>query len=170
MRVIRMEVVARYQTGEYRRGRNPDQHRPLILDDTRALDDEITELVRHRASACLPSDHRVFARTQFEPSAAMAVTDLWIVDPKVRWPFCLLTRSAWKVLAPVLGHIIRDLLAARLQADVLEVSPRSTRITALTPAPAWCDPFLLAVMMVLFTSVCWLRFGDPIKFWLYGWL
>lgn len=169
MRVIRMEVVAQYQTGESHPGLGSNRRRPLLLDDVRALDDEISELVRHRASACLPSDHRVFARTHFEPSTARAVTDLWIVDPKVRWPFCLLTRSAWRVLAPMLGHIVRELLAARLQADVLEVGPRSTRITALTPARAWCDPLLLAVIVILFTSLGWLQFGDTFKLWLFGW-
>ncbi len=166
MRVIRLEVVAQYQAGEYRPDLGSDPHWRLLLDDTRALDNEISEVVRHRASACLPADHRVFARTHFEAAAARAVTDLWIVDPKVRWPFCLLTPSAWKVLAPMLAHIVHELLAARLQVDVMEVNRRPTRITALKPARAWCDPLLLAVFVVMFTSACWLEFGDAVKLWL----
>ena len=167
MRVIRMEVIARYGVDEGQSNLPSDRREQMLLHDMHALDTEISELVRHRANACLPKDHSVFARTYFEPAAARAVTDLWIVDPKVRWPFCLLTRSSWKVLAPMLAHIVRELLASRLQTDVLEVNSRPTRITALKPTRAWCDPVILCVIMVMLTSLCWVGLGDSIRPWLY---
>ena len=168
MRVIRMELVAQLKPDDRRSGLSSDEIRATLFQEIRSLDYEITDIVRKRASSYCPNDYSVFVRTHLEPAGSRAITDLWIVDPTVRWPFGLLTRSAWKILAPMFAHVVRESFAARLQSTAFDINLKCIKITALTPTRTWRDPVILSVITVVLTSAYWLYLDDLVKVWLHS--
>ena len=167
MRVIQVEVVARYDADARQSGLAFDLPQYALVQEIRALETQISELVRDRANACLAKDHQVFVRTHLGSAAARTVTDLWIVAPKARGPYGLLTRSTWKLLAPMLAQSVRELSAAWFKSVAVDVDPRLTEITALTPMRLWRDHLILSAMTIMLTNMAWLYFYDVIKPWLH---
>lgn len=155
MRVIRMELIAIVRSDDKSISVASDDLRKILFQQLESMDLEITDIIRQRASSYLPASYSVFVRTHLEPEGSIATTELWIVDPTIRWPFGLLTRSAWKILAPLLAHVVRESFQSRLQNVSLDVNPKSIKVTALTPTRTWRDPVLLSILMVTLTSVYW---------------
>ena len=165
MRVIMMELVADFRSDDSNISLSSDELRRILFEEIQAMDAEITDLVRQRASSYFPENYSVFVRTHLDPAGSRAITELWIVDPNVRWPFGLLTRSAWRILAPMLGHVVREAFESRLQAISLDIDPQRIKITSLTPTRAWRDPVVLSILVVVLTSIYWLYLHQPIKGW-----
>jgi hypothetical protein len=162
MRVIRMELIAKLRSEDKSISLASDELRKILFQQLESMDLEITDVIRQRASSYLPANYSVFARTHLEPEGSVATTELWIVDPTIRWPFGLLTRSAWKLLAPLLAHVVRESFESRLQNVSLDVDPNNIKVMALTPTRTWRDPMLLSILMVILTSAYWL--------YLHGWI
>lgn len=166
MRVIKLELVAKVRSDDNSISLVSDELRSMLFKELEAMDTEITDAVRQRASSYFPTDYSVFARTLLDSGGSATMTELWVVDPTIRWPFGLLTRSAWKLLAPMLAHVVEDAFEARLQNVSFDIDPRTIKITVLTPTRTWRDPVILSVLMVILTSVYWLLVHD----WLMSYL
>jgi len=95
-------------------------------------------------------------RTQLMPEKTGAVTQLWIVDPTVRWPAGLLTRSAWKLFVPLLSHVVRDTTVERFSGVEVDMQERDARVTVLAPTRSWRDPVILTVVVFALTTLLWL--------------
>ncbi len=165
MRVIRMELVAKLTSDDSNISLSSDELRKVLFQEIQLMDSEITDLVRQRANSYFPENYSVFVRTHLDPAGSKATTELWIVDPTVRWPFGLLTRSAWKILAPMLAHVVRESFESRLQSISLDIDPKCIRITDLTPMRTWRDPVILSFMMVVMTSIYWLYIHEFVNAW-----
>ncbi len=166
MRVIKLELIAKVRSDDSSISLVSDELRSMLFKELEAMDTEITDAVRQRASSYFPTDYSVFARTLLDSGGSAAITELWVVDPTIRWPFGLLTRSAWKLLAPMLAHVVEDAFEARLQNVSFDIDPKTIKITVLTPTRTWRDPVILSVLMVILTSVYWLLVHD----WLMAYL
>jgi len=163
MRVIKMDLVAAIRSNDSNLSLTSDQLRRVLFQEIQAMDSEITDAVRQGASSYFPENFSVFARTYLDANGSTAVTELWVVDPNVRWPFGLLTREAWKILAPMLAHVVQTAFESRLQNITFDIDPKAIKITALTPTRTWRDPVLLSILMVVGTSIYWVFFHDWIK-------
>ncbi len=84
------------------------------------------------------------------------MTELWIVDPTVRWPAGLLTRSAWKLFVPLLSHVVRDTTVERFQGVEVEMLEKDARVTVLAPTRSWRDPVILSLTVFALTTALWL--------------
>lgn len=166
MRMIKMELIAKVRSDDSNISLVSDDLRSMLFQELEAMDAEITDAVRQRASSYFPTDYSVFARTNLDSGGSAAITELWVVDPTIRWPFGLLTRSAWKLLAPMLAHVVEDAFEARLQNVSFDIDPKTIRITVLTPTRTWRDPVILSVLMIVLTSVYWLLVHDWLKTYL----
>jgi len=160
MRVIQLVLHAKIGSDDSNISLSSDELRTMLFDEIEAMDAEITDAVRQRASSYFPKTFTVFARTYLDYNGSAAVTELWVVDPTVRWPFGLLTRSAWKILAPMLSHVVQDSFEARLQNISFAIDPKTIKIKALAPTRTWQDPALLSILMVMLTSLYWIYFHD----------
>ncbi|MEM6495273.1 MAG: hypothetical protein AAF709_00960, partial [Pseudomonadota bacterium] len=130
--------------------------RSQLYNELKALDAEINELVKAKAQAYFPNHYSVFTRTHLDDVRNIVTTELWVVDPTIRWPAGLLTRSAWRLFIPVMGHVVRDAFAERITGAAMDVREGEATITVLAPTRGWRDPIILSGIVLVLTTVFWL--------------
>ncbi len=156
MRVIRIELIALLHSNDDNLSLASEEMRAMLVREIASMDAEITEDVRQRASAYFPENYSVFVRTRLDSQELSTLTELWVVDPTVRWPAGLLSRSAWKLLSPMLAHVVEESYESRLQRVKVDIDPSRIKVISLIPTRGWRDPVLLSIAMVILTSIYWL--------------
>lgn len=155
MHVIKVELPGSLRSADPSVSLASDEIRAQLYRQMEAIDHELSEHVRQRASSYFPPTYSVFVRTLL-PEHLHTMTELWIVDPGTRWPQGLLTRSAWRLLVPMLAHTVREAYQARLEGVAVAIEEKEAKITVLAPAHGWRDPFLLGGLVFLATTLLWL--------------
>lgn len=156
MRVVKLEFPARLRSATGTVDLSSEQVREEIGREMAVLGPELAEAVRQRVCAYFPPTYTVFVRTAFEPSPVGTLTSVWIEDPTIKWPRGLLTRKAWRLLVPVLAHMVAEAYRVRLDGVVADVDERRTRLTVLAPTRGWRDPLVLTGIVVVLTSALWM--------------
>lgn len=163
MRIIRVELPARLTALDASISLASDEIRRQLFRELRALDHELSEAVRLRAKAYFPESYAVFVRTLLDQDSVKSTTELWVVDPTIRWPAGLLTRRAWRLFVPILAHIVRDGMASRFGAVSFDVTEPEARVTVFGPTRTWRDPVVVAVAMVVLTTLYWLYVNPLVR-------
>jgi len=163
MRVIKIDLPARLSSADPDITLASDEIRAQLFRELQALDQELSEQVRQRAAGYFPPTYSVFVRTQLLPERIGTLTELWVVDPNVRWPAGLLARSAWRMFVPVLAHVVKDTTSQRFPSLVIDMNERDARVTALAPTRTWRDPVILSIAVFVLTSVFWLTLSPMLR-------
>ena len=156
MRVIKVDLPATLRSSDPNITLASDEIRAQLFKELKALDYELSELVRQRAAGYFPASYSVFVRTQLAPDKIGTLTELWIVDPNIRWPAGLLTRSAWRLFIPVLGHVVKETTTQRFPTLEVDMAEADARVTVLAPTRSWRDPVILSGAVFIATSLFWL--------------
>jgi hypothetical protein len=170
MRVIKIDLVAAPRALDETVSLASGEVRAQLYRELAALEPEVNELVKQKAQAYFPKEYSVFTRSHLDEAHNLVTTELWVVDPTIRWPAGLLTRSAWRLFVPVMGHVVRDAHAERLSGAVVDVREADARITVLAPTRGWRDPIMLSGMVIVTTSIFWLLVWPRLQDYLSGWL
>jgi hypothetical protein len=155
MRIIRIELPVTLTAADPSISLASDEIRRQLFRELRALDHELSEVIRQRAKSYFPESYAVFVRTLLSPDRVATTTELWIVDPTIRWPAGLLTRRAWRLFVPILSHIVRDGMESKLAAVTFDIDEADAQITVFGPTRTWRDPVVIAVAMFLLTTLYW---------------
>ena len=137
MRIIKVELPAALHSTDPSISLASDELRAQLFRQIEMLDYEFGELVRHRAGTYFPANYSVFVRTRTDPERIRMTTDLWIVDPTVRWPRGLLTRQAWRLFIPILSHVVQDVFHSRLPQVALAINEKDARVSVFAPTRTW---------------------------------
>lgn len=156
MRIIKVDLPATFRSADPEITLASDEIRAQLFRELTRMDYELSEYVRQRAASYLPPDYSVFVRTKLRPEKTGTVTELWIVDPNVRWPAGLLTRSAWKLFVPMLSNVVRETTMQRVQSIEVDMQEKNARVSVLAPTRSWRDPVILSFIVFLLTSALWL--------------
>jgi hypothetical protein len=164
MRVIKIDLPASMSPVDPELSLASGEIRDQLFRELAALDTEINEVVRQRARSYFPDAYSVFVRTLLLPDRVATSTELWIVDPTVRWPAGLLTRSAWRLFIPIFAHIVRDAMSSRMPGIKFNLRDQDGRITVLAPTRSYKDPILLILATFLLTTLYWLVIHPHLTF------
>jgi hypothetical protein len=164
MRVIKIDLPASMTPVDPELSLASGEIRDQLFRELAALDTEINEVVRQRARSYFPDAYSVFVRTLLLPDRVATSTELWIVDPTVRWPAGLLTRSAWRLFIPIFAHIVRDAMSSRMPGIKFNLRDQDGRITVLAPTRSYKDPVLLVLATFLLTTLFWLVIHPQLTF------
>ncbi len=156
MRVIKIVLPAVPRALDDSVSLSSSEIRSQLYNELKALDAEISELVKAKAQAYFPEHYSVFTRSHLDDVRNVVTTELWVVDPTIRWPAGLLTRSAWRLFIPVMGHVVRDAYAERITGAAVDVRENEATITVLAPTRGWRDPIILSGMVLVLTTMFWL--------------
>lgn len=156
MRVIKIVLPAVPRALDDSVSLSSSEIRSQLYNELAALDAEINGLVKAKAEAYFPSHYSVFTRTHRDDARNLVTTELWVVDPTIRWPAGLLTRSAWRLFIPVMGHVVRDAYAERINGAAVDVNESDATITVLAPTRGWRDPIILSGIVLVLTTAFWL--------------
>ena len=155
MRVINIELPATLASADPAISLASDEIRAQLFHELKALDAELNETVRQRAKAYFPENFSVFVRTHLAPDKLGTLTELWIVDPNVRWPAGLLTRRAWSLFIPILAHAVREGMSSRFQGIHFDMHEQQAIVRAFAPRRSFTDPVLLSIAVAVLTSLLW---------------
>ena len=164
MRVIKIDLPASMSPVDPELSLASGEIRDQLFRELAALDSEINEVVRQRARSYFPDAYSVFVRTLLLPDRVATSTELWIVDPTVRWPAGLLTRSAWRLFIPIFAHIVRDAMSSRMPGIKFNLRDQDGRITVLAPTRSYKDPVILVLATFLLTTLFWLVIHPHLTF------
>ena len=156
MRIFKIELPATITSVDPDISLASDQLRAQLSRELEALTHELGENVRQRAATYFPPEFTVFVRFAFFIEDNRARVTLWIDDPTVRWPSGLFARRAWRLLVPVVTHVVRESFEARVRSIRIDIDERKARVASLAPARAWNDPAILAVFVTLLGAAFWL--------------
>ena len=156
MRVIKIELPAALTAADPNISLASDDIRAQLFKELKALDTDLSETVRQKAKAYFPESYSVFVRTLLSPDKVSTTTELWIVDPNIRWPAGLLTRRAWALFIPILAHVVREAMSSRFEGVNFEMKEDAAKITVLAPARAWHDPIVVGIAVLALTTLFWL--------------
>jgi len=166
MRVIKIELPATLSANDPNISLASDEIRAQLFREIRDLDYELNETVRQRARTYFPESYSVFVRTLLAPDRIGTTTEMWVVDPTIRWPAGLLTRSAWRLFIPILSHVARDAMTSRFQAITFDMKEKDAKITVLAPTRGWRDPVLLSIAVFVLTNAYWIWVHPYLMQWL----
>ncbi len=169
MRVIKIDLPAVPRALDNTVSLASSDVRAQLYRELEALEPEVNALVKQKAESYFPQHYSVFTRTHQDEARNLITTELWVVDPTIRWPAGLLTRSAWRLFVPVMGHVVRDAHAERLTGAVVDIREADAKITVLAPTRGWRDPIILSGMVVVATSVFWLLVWPWLQRYLSAW-
>jgi hypothetical protein len=155
MRVIKIELPATMSPVDPNISLASDEIRGQLFQEISALDTEINEVVRQRAKAYFPEAYSVFVRNLLAPDRVGTVTELWIVDPTIRWPAGLLTRSAWRLFIPIFAHVVQEAMASRLAGVRFHIREADAKIVVLAPTRSYKDPVVVGALVFLLTTIYW---------------
>ncbi len=156
MRVIKIDLPASMSPVDPELSLVSDQVREQLFKELAEIDAEMSETVRQRARSYFPEDYSVFVRTLLLPDRVKVSTELWIVDPNIRWPAGLLTRSAWRLFVPIFGHAVKDALSSRMPGVKFHMQEKDAKVTVLAPTRTFKDPVVLVIVTIILTTLYWL--------------
>jgi hypothetical protein len=156
MRIFKIELPATIASVDPDISLASDQLRAQLSRELEALTHELAENVRQRAATYFPPEFTVFVRFAFFTEDNRAQVTLWIDDPTVSWPSGLFARRAWRLLVPMVTHVVRESFEARVQSIRIDIDEKKARVASLAPARAWNDPVILAVFVTLLGAAFWL--------------
>ena len=170
MRVIKIDLPATMSPVDPELSLVSDEVRDQLFKELSEIDTEMSETVRQRARSYFPETYSVFVRTLLLPDRVGTSTQLWIVDPNVRWPAGLLTRSAWRLFVPIFAHVVKDAMSSRMPGVKFHMKEQDAKLTVLAPTRTYKDPVLVFVAAVILTSLYWIfvhpyfgpSFGGPV--------
>lgn len=165
MRVIKIDLPATLTPVDPELSLASDEIRGQLYRELANLDTQINENVRARARSYFPEAYSVFVRTMPDPDRVRTTTTLWIVDPNVRWPAGLLTRSAWRLFIPIFAHVVREAMSSQMPGVKFHIKEQDARIAVLAPTRGYKDPVVLIVATALLTSLFWLLVQPRIAEW-----
>jgi hypothetical protein len=165
MRIFKIELPATLTSVDPDISLASDPLREQLRRELDALTLELGENVRQRAATYFPPEFTVFVRFAFFTDDSRARVTLWIDDPTVRWPGGLFARRAWRLLVPIVIHIVRETFEARVRSIRMEIDEKRARVASLAPARVWNDPVILAAVVTLLGAGYWL-FVHP---WIWAW-
>ena len=160
MRVIKIDLPASPRALDDTVSLSSAEIRRQLYRELAALEPDVNELVKQKAQAYFPHKYSVFVRSHLVEERNIVSTELWVVDPTIKWPAGLLTRSAWRLFIPIMGHVVGDAYAERLTGAAVDVRENEARITVLAPTRGWRDPIILSGMVMILSAIFWL-FGWP---------
>jgi hypothetical protein len=164
MRIFKIELPATLTSIDPDISLASDPLREQLRRELDAVTYELGETVRQRAASYFPPEFTLFARFSFFTADNRALVTLWIDDPTVGWPSGLFARRAWRLLVPIVTHVVRESFEARVRSIRIEVDEKRVRVASLAPARAWNDPVILAVVVTLLGAGFWLLVHP----WLWG--
>jgi hypothetical protein len=156
MRVIKIDLPASMSPVDPELSLVSDEIRNQLFKELAEIDTEMSEVVRQRARSYFPEDYSVFVRTILLPDRVGISTELWIVDPNIRWPAGLLTRSAWRLFVPIFAHAVQDAMSSRMPGVKFHMREKDARVTVLAPTRTFKDPVVLLVATIILTTLYWL--------------
>ena len=156
MRVIKVDLPATLRSADPSITLASDEIRGQLFKELAELDHELSEQVRQRAAGYFPPSYSVFVRTQLQPEKIGTLTELWVVDPNIRWPAGLLTRSAWTLFIPVLAHVVKETMLHRFPSLEVVMEEKAARVSVLAPTRTWRDPAILSGAVFVLTTLFWL--------------
>ncbi|MGI9523619.1 MAG: hypothetical protein ACR2PG_18460 [Hyphomicrobiaceae bacterium] len=156
MRVIKIELPASPRALDDTVSLSSSDVRHQLYQELAAIEAEVSELVKQKGRSYFPENYSVFTRSHFDETRNSVTTELWVVDPTIRWPAGLLARSAWKLFIPIMVHVVEDAYSQRLVGATLGVRERDASITVFAPTRGWRDPIILSGTIVLISAVFWL--------------
>jgi hypothetical protein len=164
MRVIKIDLPASMSPVDPELSLASDEIREQLFRELASLDSEINEVVRQRARSYFPEAYSVFVRTLLAPDRVGTSTELWIVDPTIRWPAGLLTRSAWRLFIPIFAHVVREAMTSRMPGVKFSMKEQDARITVLAPTRSYKDPVFLVIATFILTTLYWLLIHPYVAF------
>ena len=156
MRVIKIDLPANMSPVDPEISLVSDEVREQLFRELAELDTEMSELVRQRARAYFPENYSVFVRTMLLPDRVGVSTELWIVDPNIRWPAGLLTRSAWRLFVPIFAHAVKEAMTSRMPGVRFHMREKDAKVSVLAPTRTFKDPLVLFITTFLLTTLYWL--------------
>lgn len=156
MRIIKIDLPAMPRSLDESVSLSSAEIRGQLYRELQTLEPDVSELVKHKARGYFPEQYSVFTRSHFDEARNLVTTELWVVDPTIRWPAGLLTRSAWRLFIPIMGHVVRDAYAERLRGAAVDVRETEAKITVLAPTRGWRDPIILSGLVAVVVSAFWL--------------
>ena len=156
MRVIKIVLPAAPRALDDSVSLSFSETRSQLYNELAVFDADLNSLIKAKAEAYFPAHYSVFARTHRDDMRNIVTTELWVVDPTIRWPAGLLTRSAWRLFIPVMGHVVRDAYAERITGAAVNVREDEASITVLAPTRGWRDPIILSGIVLVLTTAFWL--------------
>jgi hypothetical protein len=168
MRVIKINLPASLSPVDPEISLASDEIRAQFYKELANLDSQINENVRERARSYFPDAFSVFVRTLADPARVGTSTELWIVDPNIRWPAGLLTRSAWRLFIPIFAHVVREAMSSQMPGVKFQIKEQDAKITVLAPTRSYKDPVVLVVATFILTTLYWLVLHPYIRDWLSG--
>src|SRR5262245_7927867 len=156
MRVIKIDLPASMSPVDPELSLVSEEIRNQLFRELSEIDTEMNETVRQRARSYFPERYSVFVRTVLSPDRVGINTELWIVDPNIRWPSGLLTRSAWRIFIPILSHVVQDAMSSRMPGVKFHMKEDKAKITVLAPTRGYKDPVILTVLAIILTSAFWI--------------
>jgi hypothetical protein len=155
MRVIKIDLPASMSPVDPELSLVSDEIRDQLFRELAAIDTEVNETVRQRARSYFPEDYSVFVRTLLLPDRLKISTELWIVDPNIRWPAGLLTRSAWRLFVPIFTHVVKDAMSSRMPGVKFHMKEGDAKVTVLAPTRSYKDPVILVILTIILTTLYW---------------
>ena len=165
MRVIKIDLPATLTPVDPELSLASDEIRAQLYRELANLDTQINENVRERARSYFPEAYSVFVRTMPDPDRVRTTTTLWIVDPNVRWPAGLLTRSAWRLFIPIFAHVVREAMSGQMPGVKFHIKEQDAKISVLAPTRSYKDPVVLIIVTILLTSLFWLLLQPHLTEW-----
>jgi len=156
MRVIKIDLPATMSPVDPELSLVSDEVRDQLFKELSEIDTEMSETVRQRARSYFPDTYSVFVRTLLLPDRVGTSTQLWIVDPNVRWPAGLLTRSAWRLFVPIFSHVVHDAMSSRMPGVRFHMREKDAKVTVLAPTRTFKDPVILVAATFILTTLYWL--------------
>lgn len=168
MRAIKIDLPGRISvsTGE---AAGSDFSRE-VYDHLARYELELCHAIAQRAKAYFPADYRVFACFRPKPEAFEITTEIWVLDPTVRWRGTFFARRAWRLLLPVISGAATSVFAENLQQVAVAIDAEKSGVTVYSPTRGWLDPALVAVGAVVLTSWYWLAGHAAVVRIMRGWI
>lgn len=155
MRVIKIDLPASMSPVDPEISLVSDEVREQLFQELAAADSEMNETIRQRAISYFPEAYSVFVRTLLAPDRVATSTELWIVDPTIRWPAGLLTRSAWRLFIPIMAHVVKDAMSSRMPGVKFHMQEKDAKVTVFAPTRSYKDPVVLVVATFILTTLYW---------------
>jgi len=155
MRVIKIDLPASMSPVDPELSLVSDEIRDQLFKELGEIDSDLNETVRQRARSYFPESYSVFVRTLLLPDRVGTSTELWIVDPNIRWPAGLLTRSAWRLFIPIFTHVVKDAMSSRMPGVKFHMKEQDAKVTVLAPTRTYKDPVILIAVTFILTTLYW---------------
>jgi len=155
MRVIKIDLPASMSPVDPELSLVSDEIRDQLFKELAEIDSDLNETVRQRARSYFPESYSVFVRTLLLPDRVGTSTELWIVDPNIRWPAGLLTRSAWRLFIPIFTHVVKDAMSSRMPGVKFHMKEQDAKVTVLAPTRTFKDPVILVAVTFILTTLYW---------------